>query len=697
MDLHNTIFTNQAPENDGRSVNKTFPLDFPFFTNQAPEKDIAAVNASKTFRLAHNFSTLSLANGNNSSEKHGLFLLHPDPSQENSLDINVDIVAMHGLNGDPYKTWTAQNGNFWLASFLPKEIPHARIFTYGYASKAHFSDSSQKVEDFAKNLLHRLSQKRMHENEKRRPIIFICHSLGGIVIKKALILAYAAKEYADLRNSVYGIIFMGTPHQGSIVAVYASLLSTFIPVRSLIRADLLKELEPGSKSLENISYEFKHIGMSLESIVSFYETNGHLGGTVDVVPKESAITNLPNERALPFDARHGEMGKYASQDSQNYIAVLDAIHSMVDKAVHWPGRGNVPAEKLEIGHHTSKSRFKLPYLNFERRLHRYAGGIVSAALAKSTPMLELQLQLGFGLFKACATFNNIPGLQSISAISLKALEDVIRIQWAKGIKKLTETSTEGLEFLMQHGKKEIVKELLRQCLAIFHHYLEREKQIDVKAIAESGIALYLTTISMEKRELAALIAEKLVEAWQVSFESNINALAIEPVINAYRTEWLNAIKCDRKTDVLKISEGVMLALEKAIDGERNAVVQHLSGCVVSIWQESFDRADWEHTRTLLADGVRGRLTRVVDRMQKEEQEHLWKFWGELSLAAIKSDKESVLVALMGIMAEKLKLAKNGDHLEVEVTEVVRRLVDKRVSLGDKDPIAKLSFKDLAKS
>lgn len=50
------------------------------------------------------------------------------------------IVAVHGLNGDAYRTWTykatkkGEKDVLWLRDLLPLEIQDARIFTYGYDS-----------------------------------------------------------------------------------------------------------------------------------------------------------------------------------------------------------------------------------------------------------------------------------------------------------------------------------------------------------------------------------------------------------------------------------------------------------------------------------------------------------------------------------------------------------------------------------
>jgi hypothetical protein len=49
-------------------------------------------------------------------------------------DAKVDIVFVHGLNGDPRRSWTAKNGTFWPTQLLPTSLKssQARILTYGY-------------------------------------------------------------------------------------------------------------------------------------------------------------------------------------------------------------------------------------------------------------------------------------------------------------------------------------------------------------------------------------------------------------------------------------------------------------------------------------------------------------------------------------------------------------------------------------
>lgn len=60
----------------------------------------------------------------------------------------------------------------------------ARIMSYGYDSTTAFSKSVTGIEDQARILIDALSLERESQSEKNRPLIFIAHSLGGIIVKK---------------------------------------------------------------------------------------------------------------------------------------------------------------------------------------------------------------------------------------------------------------------------------------------------------------------------------------------------------------------------------------------------------------------------------------------------------------------------------------------------------------------------------
>lgn len=97
-------------------------------------------------------------------------------------------MAVHGLNPINKKfhaeaTWTAENKKMWLCDFLPVRLPNARILLFGYNSNVAIETSAAGVNDQAVNLLDRFNAQRKQVSLER-PIIFVAHSLGGIVVKR---------------------------------------------------------------------------------------------------------------------------------------------------------------------------------------------------------------------------------------------------------------------------------------------------------------------------------------------------------------------------------------------------------------------------------------------------------------------------------------------------------------------------------
>lgn len=108
-------------------------------------------------------------------------LVFKDPDDPES----VDIVAVHGLNGHWEASWADQDtGTNWLRESISREIPTARIMSFAYKSSLHLDTAVVDVFDLAEQLLTSLRNCRVSETEQERPIVFICHSLGGIVFKQ---------------------------------------------------------------------------------------------------------------------------------------------------------------------------------------------------------------------------------------------------------------------------------------------------------------------------------------------------------------------------------------------------------------------------------------------------------------------------------------------------------------------------------
>ena len=117
------------------------------------------------------------------TERHGLFLLSErEPANEPIRELfDVDIVAIHGLNGDAYTTWEHENGTLWLRDLLPNRIPGSRIFTYGYPSQVFVSNSIARVRDYSLRLLSSLNSARDEDVSNNKRYKEVWSSIGDIV------------------------------------------------------------------------------------------------------------------------------------------------------------------------------------------------------------------------------------------------------------------------------------------------------------------------------------------------------------------------------------------------------------------------------------------------------------------------------------------------------------------------------------
>ncbi|KAF8509008.1 hypothetical protein BU17DRAFT_99331 [Hysterangium stoloniferum] len=246
----------------------------------------------------------------------------------------IDIVAIHGFDGHREASWTADNGPLWLRDFLPEAVPIARIWSYGYDAYTENSSSQQTLHGRAQDFLTKLSMSREADRTTRRPIIFIAHSLGGIILKSALIQASMANkrhllQYKQIHLSTYGILFLGTPHQGT------DIVLKFISLCYQPNNILLKHLISHSELLQQQNSDFNAIAADFQ-MKCFYENlpTSLANGTFEIiVPKSSAVVpGMADVDAIGMHKSHSGMAKFQSIDDDDFKTISLIIQDMVQKA-----------------------------------------------------------------------------------------------------------------------------------------------------------------------------------------------------------------------------------------------------------------------------------------------------------------------------------------------------------------------------
>ncbi|KAF8517759.1 hypothetical protein BU17DRAFT_91618 [Hysterangium stoloniferum] len=251
----------------------------------------------------------------------------------------IDIVAIHGLDGHREGSWTAENGILWLKDLLPQRLPNARIVTYGY--DASTGSQSKKIDEtlygHAENFISRLALLRDSTTTTTRPIIFIAHSLGGIILKFALIHANQCNEshlphHKQIILLAIGILFFGTPHQGTAVALSASqMLLVHLPVDENTGHALLRNLAINSEQLEIQLSLYNGISafFNTKFLYEVYHTVLHDGTSGFIVPKSSAI--VPGARdaePIGLNKNHMDMTKFCSAEDDDFIVVVSLLQSI---------------------------------------------------------------------------------------------------------------------------------------------------------------------------------------------------------------------------------------------------------------------------------------------------------------------------------------------------------------------------------
>jgi alpha-beta hydrolase superfamily lysophospholipase len=117
------------------------------------------------------------------------------------------------------------------------------------------------------------------QEDPDRPLILICHSLGGIVAKNALIDARLDSSYQEINEAVKALVFFATPHQGGgNKALLGDAVVRAIRHLGFARNDIMEALRHDSIITGPINQRFRHL-IKGRRVVSFIETQpmGHAG------------------------------------------------------------------------------------------------------------------------------------------------------------------------------------------------------------------------------------------------------------------------------------------------------------------------------------------------------------------------------------------------------------------------------------
>ena len=158
-----------------------------------------------------------------------------------------------------------------------------------------------------------------------RPLMFICHSLGGLLVKQILRKALDSTDSRrqQLTRSTRAVLFLATPHAG---AILASLITS---LRAVFGASVsLEDLRAHDANLRDLFDWYRHHAQNLQiETATYYEQQG-VGGILPIVNPTSAHPGIGAD-PVGLDEDHLSIAKPRAPNSQVCGAARDLLRRHV--------------------------------------------------------------------------------------------------------------------------------------------------------------------------------------------------------------------------------------------------------------------------------------------------------------------------------------------------------------------------------
>lgn len=247
-----------------------------------------------------------------------------------SAGSRASVVFVHGISGHAYETWrrapadAEPDAAFWPL-WLAEDFQGSCVLTLAYeAPTSRWVGTSMPLEDWANNVAESLLA---HAQLRSGPIVFICHSLGGLIIKRAFLTLREQKdqrtEAADFLGRVRLVVFAATPHTGSRQATLIGRLA-FLTWPTPLATVLFSN----SPTLRQINISYRTFAKDYQNSLShrvFFET---LDTTIFRIVTEEAADPGLNTNPFGVPANHIDIVKPKDRNADIYQQILLSLRKI---------------------------------------------------------------------------------------------------------------------------------------------------------------------------------------------------------------------------------------------------------------------------------------------------------------------------------------------------------------------------------
>ncbi|KAK4161627.1 hypothetical protein QBC43DRAFT_357505 [Cladorrhinum sp. PSN259] len=268
-----------------------------------------------------------------------LHLLHPtELNHEVNQKVNADLIFVAGLGGHYLDTWRAVDGTIWPRDLLHSEhedLKDVRIWSFEYNTTLRGSSHMNQISDHARELLAWMMMKLVGswiqdsesaeetDTAQMKPIIFVGHSLGGMLIKQVMLIAETEDNFKILWHAVRGAMFFAVPHHGLDRAdwrAFATLVLKANPPVLGMRptAAMVEQAAANGEALLGITSDFRRLQEFL-FFVNYSEGRLIPGLSVPLIAEGRGWMDAPRKVELKLDGDHLGICKFQKRDPRENV------------------------------------------------------------------------------------------------------------------------------------------------------------------------------------------------------------------------------------------------------------------------------------------------------------------------------------------------------------------------------------------
>lgn len=247
----------------------------------------------------------------------------------------LHVIFVHGLGGDARDTWMhnpKDHTALWPSWIGEDAGCHVWVAGYG-AALSGWTDAAMHLADLGEALFAAL---QVEQGLQGRRIVLVGHSLGGLVIKSGMTQAQVLgdPQRMPLLERIAGVVFVGTPHQGSSLATVADML------RLLLRTNpQVTNMANDDAWLKLLNGQFRslHVKRSF-GVRVFFESRGvfigrrilgiAIGKRQLIVDRNSSDPGIAGVVPTAIEGDHIEIAKPKSRQALIHKALVEFLKGL---------------------------------------------------------------------------------------------------------------------------------------------------------------------------------------------------------------------------------------------------------------------------------------------------------------------------------------------------------------------------------